>query len=157
MHESLFWTFLWLQPLKMRKCQNPIWISSSSNKSRPGTRFKMCSRSWQYQRFEYHQKLLAQSWIGAFSKSTYLCFALSLFDINFHECRKRISLEFICGIQLKSNSAGVQGRIYSWNWVLHVSWKRIPWEFTCGVQGCWHGTPETNSQGIRFRPRTKTV
>ena len=70
---------------------------------------------------------------------------------------KRISWEFVCGIQLKSNSAGVQGRIYSWNWVLHVSWKRIPWEFVSGVQGCWHGPPETNSQEIRFRPSQKKV
>ena len=37
-------------------------ISSSSNKSRLETCFKMCSRSRQYQRFEYHQKLLSQKW-----------------------------------------------------------------------------------------------
>ena len=43
-------------------------ISSSSNKSRPGTCFKMCSRTWQYGRFEYHQKLLAQSWIHGLTK-----------------------------------------------------------------------------------------
>ena len=48
-------------------------ISSSSNKSRPGTCFKMCSRSRQYERFEYDQKLLAESWIGAFSKQV-ICF-----------------------------------------------------------------------------------
>ena len=35
-------------------------ISTSTHKSRPGTHFKMCSRSWQYWRFDYHQKLLTQ-------------------------------------------------------------------------------------------------
>ena len=43
-------------------------ISTSSNKSGPGTHFKMCSRSWQYWRFEYHQKLLTQKWSYAFRK-----------------------------------------------------------------------------------------
>ena len=43
-------------------------ISTSTNKSRPGTHFKMCSRSWQYWRFEYHQKLLTQKWSCALRK-----------------------------------------------------------------------------------------
>ena len=77
-------------------------ISTSTNKSRPGTHFKMCSRSWQYWRFDYHPKLLTQkrsyglrksqkssSWafgIGAFVKS-YLgkmtCWNHSLFCNTF--------------------------------------------------------------------------
>ena len=44
-------------------------ISTSTNKSRPGTPFKMCSRSWQYGRFQYHQKLLTQKWSYGLTKS----------------------------------------------------------------------------------------
>ena len=40
--------------------------------------------------FKYHQKLLAQKWSCANSKSTYLIFVLSPFDINCHECRNSI-------------------------------------------------------------------
>ena len=46
-------------------------ISTSSNESRPGTLFKMCSRSRQYQRFEYHQKLLSQTKRYGISKSDF--------------------------------------------------------------------------------------
>ena len=43
----------------------------------PDPRFKMCSRSWQYQRFEYHQKLLSRKWSYGLSKSVFLCWAKS--------------------------------------------------------------------------------
>ena len=65
-------------------------ISTSSNEIKPGTRFKMCSRSRQYQRFEYHQKLLTWKRSYAISTSTYLIVVLSGFDTNCHECRERI-------------------------------------------------------------------
>ena len=132
-------------------------ISTSSNKSGPGTHFKMCSRSWQYWRFEYHQKLLTQKWSCAISKLTYLIFVVFLFDINCHECQKCISWKFICCVQLKSNSAGVQDRIYAWNRVLLVSWKRIAWEFIFAVHGCWCRTPKTNFQEMRFLTVQKKV
>ena len=47
-------------------------ISTSGNESRPGAPFKMCSRSQQYQRFEYHQKLLSQKRSYGISKSDFL-------------------------------------------------------------------------------------
>ena len=40
-------------------------------------------------------------------------FVVVLFDINCHECHNCIPREFISGIQPKSNSAGVQDRIYA--------------------------------------------
>ena len=43
-------------------------ISTSTNKSRPGTCSKMCSRTWEYGRFQYHQKILAQKWSYGLSK-----------------------------------------------------------------------------------------
>ena len=92
------------------KSKSEFQISSSSNESSPGTPFRMCSRSRQYQRFEYHQKLLTWKRSYAISKSTYLIFVLFGFDTKCHECRKRISWEFVFGVQLKSNSAGVQDR-----------------------------------------------
>ena len=49
-------------------------ISTSTNKSRPGTLFKMCSRSWEYWRFQYHQKLLTQNRSCGLSKSNLLIF-----------------------------------------------------------------------------------
>ena len=47
-----------------------LWsdISTSTNKSGPGTLLKMCSRSWQYGRFQYHQKLLAPKSIYGLTK-----------------------------------------------------------------------------------------
>ena len=149
--------FSWYKLPKWEKLKIQFQISTSSNKSRPGTPFKMCSRSWEYGRFQYHQKLLAQKWSCANSKYTYLMCVLSPFDINCHECRNSIPWEFICGIQLKSNSAAVQDRRYAWNWVLLVSWKRISWEFVFSVHGCWRRTPETNFQEIRFRLFKKKV
>ena len=66
-------------------------ISTSTNKSRPGTPFKRCSRSWQCGRFQYHQKLLAQKWSYRLTKLTYLIFGAFPFDINSHECQHCIS------------------------------------------------------------------
>ncbi len=43
---------------KREHLKSQFQISSSSNESRPGTHFQMCSRSRQYQRLEYHQDLL---------------------------------------------------------------------------------------------------
>ena len=59
----IFWTCYLILKFIVRKMLE-FWsdISTSTNKSRPGTHFKMCSRSWQYWRFEYHQKLLTQKW-----------------------------------------------------------------------------------------------
>ena len=67
-----------------KKSKSDFQISAYGNKSRPGIEFKMCSRSRQYQRFEYHQKLLSQTksygiskfvfcilgqiWVGAISE-----------------------------------------------------------------------------------------
>ena len=55
-----------------KQSNSDFQISTSGNESRPGTRFEMCSRSRQYQRFEYHQKLLSQKWSYGISKSDFL-------------------------------------------------------------------------------------
>ena len=49
-------------------------ISTYTNKSRPGTLFKMCSRSYEYWRFQYHQKLLSRNRSCGLSKSNLLIF-----------------------------------------------------------------------------------
>ena len=53
--------FLYISSGNEEKMKSQLQISSSGNESRPGTHFKMCSRSRQYQRFEYHQKSLSQN------------------------------------------------------------------------------------------------
>ena len=83
--------FLYINSKHEEKSKSDFQISTSSNESRPGTPFKMCSRSRQYQRFEYHQKLLTWTRSYAISKSTYLIFVLFGFDTNCNECRERIS------------------------------------------------------------------
>ena len=90
--------FLYISSGNEEKMKSQLQISSSGNESRPGTHFKMCSRSRQYQRFEYHQKLLTWKRSYAISKSTYLIFVTSRFDTNCHECRERIPREYSSGI-----------------------------------------------------------
>ena len=60
-----------------KKSKSHFQISTSSNESRPGTLFKMCSRSRQYQRCEYHQKLLSQTKSYGISKSDFWFWAKS--------------------------------------------------------------------------------
>ena len=90
--------FLYTNSENGEKSKYDFQISSSSNETRPGTPFKMCSRSRQYQRFEYHQQLLTWTRSYATSKSTYLIFVLFGFDTNCHECREQIPRKFVLGI-----------------------------------------------------------
>ena len=124
-------------------------ISTCTNQSGPGTPFKMCSRSWQYWRFEYHQKLLTQKWSYGQTKLTYLIFGTFPIDINSHECQHCISWEFSLGIQLKPNSAGVQDQICAWNDVLLVLGCQSRWELAISVHSCWHRTERLHFLGLR--------
>ena len=88
--------FSWYKFWKCRKLKSDFQISAYSNKSRPGTPFKMCSRSRQYQRFEYHQKSLSQNrsygqskydfliwtqiWVGANSEP--VCYPLTPYQFQ---------------------------------------------------------------------------
>ena len=143
--EHLSWYKIW----KWQKFKSGVQISSSSNKSRPGTRFKMCSRSRQYQRFEYHHKLLSQKrsyglsksdfliwsriWVGA--KSEPVCYLLTLYQ--FENILKIFKLvppkpESPHVLRLGMYASGLQGgtklRILSKCSIWEALWRSVPRE-----------------------------
>ena len=84
-------------------------ISTYTNKSRPGTLFKMCSRSWEYWRFQYHQKLLTQNRSCGLSKIWNLLFDLFWGDPHNPPIHQKISWKFLSGCDLKSKSGRIRG------------------------------------------------
>ena len=76
-------------------------ISTSTNKSRPGTLFKMCSRSWEYWRFQYHQKLLTQNRSCGLSKIWNLLFDLFWGDPHNPPIHQKKILEISLRVWLK--------------------------------------------------------